>query len=128
MVTHDERLVRETSCQLWIVEEQGICEIDGDFDNYRKEILDALGEEQLATVAATATNVATTDISAPVSAESVEQPVMRSYGPGPAPGRPGPRPGPGPGPLAPARAPGRPDQGPGPNPGLLGPRPCFDRS
>ncbi|KRY55472.1 ATP-binding cassette sub-family F member 1 [Trichinella britovi] len=28
MVTHDERLIRETDCQLWIVEDQNICEID----------------------------------------------------------------------------------------------------
>uniref|UniRef100_A0A0N5AG92 ATP-binding cassette sub-family F member 1 n=1 Tax=Syphacia muris TaxID=451379 RepID=A0A0N5AG92_9BILA len=44
MVTHDERLIRETSCQLWIIEEKDIAEIDGDFDDYRKEILDQLGE------------------------------------------------------------------------------------
>lgn len=44
MVTHDERLIRETNCQLWIVENQGVAEIDGHFDDYRKEILDQLGE------------------------------------------------------------------------------------
>lgn len=44
MVTHDERLIRETNCQLWIVEDQNVAEIDGDFDDYRKEILDQLGE------------------------------------------------------------------------------------
>ncbi|KAF8386346.1 abcf-1 [Pristionchus pacificus] len=44
MVTHDERLVRKTECQLWIVEDKGIMEIDGDFDDYKKEILEALGE------------------------------------------------------------------------------------
>ncbi|KAL1226836.1 ATP-binding cassette sub-family F member [Trichinella spiralis] len=44
MVTHDERLIRETDCQLWIVEDQNICEIDGDFDDYRKELLESLGE------------------------------------------------------------------------------------
>uniref|UniRef100_A0A915B9J7 ABC transporter domain-containing protein n=1 Tax=Parascaris univalens TaxID=6257 RepID=A0A915B9J7_PARUN len=44
MVTHDERLIRETSCQLWIVEDHNVAEIDGDFDDYRKEILDQLGE------------------------------------------------------------------------------------
>ncbi|GMT02803.1 hypothetical protein PENTCL1PPCAC_24977 [Pristionchus entomophagus] len=44
MVTHDERLVRKTNCQLWIVENKDICEIDGGFDDYRKEILEALGE------------------------------------------------------------------------------------
>ncbi|ETN82309.1 ABC transporter, ATP-binding protein [Necator americanus] len=44
MVTHDERLVRATECTLWIVEDQGIAEIDGDFDTYKKEVLEALGE------------------------------------------------------------------------------------
>lgn len=44
MVTHDERLIRHTKCQLWVVEHQGIAEIDGDFDDYRRELLEALGE------------------------------------------------------------------------------------
>jgi len=45
IVSHDERLIRETNCQLWVIEEQGIEEIDGDFDDYRKEVLEQLGEE-----------------------------------------------------------------------------------
>ncbi len=45
IVSHDERLIRDTECQLWVIEEQGIEEIDGDFDDYRKEVLEALGEE-----------------------------------------------------------------------------------
>merc|ERR1712168_1784346 len=45
IVSHDARLILETHCQLWIVEDQTIEEIDGDFDDYRKELLDALGEE-----------------------------------------------------------------------------------
>ena len=45
IVTHDERLIRETNCQLWVIEDQGIEEIDGGFDDYRKEVLDQLGEE-----------------------------------------------------------------------------------
>ncbi|XP_074654259.1 ATP-binding cassette sub-family F member 1-like [Tubulanus polymorphus] len=45
IVSHDERLIRETNCQLWVVEEQTINEIDGDFDDYRRELLEALGEE-----------------------------------------------------------------------------------
>ncbi|GAB6022006.1 ATP-binding cassette sub- F member 1 [Chamberlinius hualienensis] len=44
IVSHDERLIRETNCQLWVIEGQSINEIDGDFDAYRKEILDSLGE------------------------------------------------------------------------------------
>lgn len=44
IVSHDERLIRETNCQLWVIENRGIEEIDGDFDDYRKELLDSLGE------------------------------------------------------------------------------------
>ena len=45
IVSHDERLIRETECQLSVVEDKQIAEIDGDFDDYRKELLDSLGEE-----------------------------------------------------------------------------------
>ncbi len=45
VVSHDERLIRDTECVLWVIEEQNIFEIDGDFDDYRREILAALGEE-----------------------------------------------------------------------------------
>lgn len=44
IVSHDERLIRETECSLWIIEDQTINELDGDFDDYRKELLDSLGE------------------------------------------------------------------------------------
>jgi ATP-binding cassette, subfamily F, member 1 len=44
VVTHDERLIRETECQLWIIENQVINEIRGDFDDYRQELLEELGE------------------------------------------------------------------------------------
>ncbi len=44
-MSHDERLIRETNCQLWVVENKGISEIDGDFDDYRRELLEELGEE-----------------------------------------------------------------------------------
>merc|ERR1719414_2337950 len=47
IVSHDERLIRETNCQLWVIEDQSIEEIEGDFDDYRKEVLDELGEEIL---------------------------------------------------------------------------------
>jgi len=47
IVSHDERLIRDTDCQLWVIEDQGIEEIDGGFDDYRKEVLDELGEEIL---------------------------------------------------------------------------------
>merc|ERR1712176_1181491 len=45
IVSHDSRLICETECQLWVVEEQTINEIDGGFDDYRNEILKELGEE-----------------------------------------------------------------------------------
>lgn len=44
IVSHDERLIRETNCSLYVIEDQSIEEIDGDFDDYRKEVLDSLGE------------------------------------------------------------------------------------
>ena len=47
IVSHDERLIRDTNCQLWVIEDQSIDEIDGDFDDYRKEVLEELGEEIL---------------------------------------------------------------------------------
>lgn len=45
IVTHDERLIRETECQLWVIENNSIAEIDGEFDDYRSEILESLGEK-----------------------------------------------------------------------------------
>nr|XP_045606941.1 ATP-binding cassette sub-family F member 1-like [Procambarus clarkii] len=45
IVSHDERLIRDTDCNLWVIEEQTINEIDGGFDEYRKELLEELGEE-----------------------------------------------------------------------------------
>ena len=48
LVSHDARLILETSCQLWVVESQTITEVDGDFDDYRQEILEKLGEEVIA--------------------------------------------------------------------------------
>jgi ATP-binding cassette subfamily F protein 1 len=44
IVSHDERLIRETACALYVIEDQTINEVDGDFDDYRKEVLDQLGE------------------------------------------------------------------------------------
>ncbi|XP_037047997.1 ATP-binding cassette sub-family F member 1 [Bradysia coprophila] len=44
IVSHDERLIRETDCTLYVIEDQTINEIEGDFDDYRKEVLDSLGE------------------------------------------------------------------------------------
>lgn len=44
IVSHDERLLRDTECQLWVVEDQSIDEIVGGFDDYRREVLESLGE------------------------------------------------------------------------------------
>uniref|UniRef100_A0A8C8RLX4 ATP-binding cassette sub-family F member 1 n=1 Tax=Pelusios castaneus TaxID=367368 RepID=A0A8C8RLX4_9SAUR len=44
IVSHDARLITETNCQLWVVEEQSVNQIDGDFDDYKREVLEALGE------------------------------------------------------------------------------------
>jgi len=45
IVSHDARLITETDCNLWVVENQTINQIEGDFDDYKQEILEALGEE-----------------------------------------------------------------------------------
>ncbi|XP_051992718.1 ATP-binding cassette sub-family F member 1-like isoform X2 [Xyrauchen texanus] len=44
IVSHDARLITETQCQLWVVEDQTINNIDGDFEDYKREVLEALGE------------------------------------------------------------------------------------
>lgn len=44
LVSHDARLIQETNCNLWVVENKEINEIDGGFEDYRKEVLQALGE------------------------------------------------------------------------------------
>ena len=44
VVTHDERLILETRCNLFVIENKGIFELEGDFDDYRLEILEDLKE------------------------------------------------------------------------------------
>ena len=44
LVSHDARLIEETNCQLWVIEDKGISEIDGEFDDYKQEVLQSLGE------------------------------------------------------------------------------------
>ncbi|KAL5483788.1 hypothetical protein EMCRGX_G020203 [Ephydatia muelleri] len=44
LVSHDARLIQETNCTLWVIENNNIAEIDGDFEDYRKEVLQSLGE------------------------------------------------------------------------------------
>uniref|UniRef100_H2YSV8 ABC transporter domain-containing protein n=1 Tax=Ciona savignyi TaxID=51511 RepID=H2YSV8_CIOSA len=45
IVSHDARLITETDCTLWVVENQTVNQIEGDFDDYKQEILESLGEE-----------------------------------------------------------------------------------
>uniref|UniRef100_A0A3Q2DTS6 ABC transporter domain-containing protein n=1 Tax=Cyprinodon variegatus TaxID=28743 RepID=A0A3Q2DTS6_CYPVA len=44
IVSHDARLITETQCQLWVVEDQTVNQIEGDFEDYKREVLEALGE------------------------------------------------------------------------------------
>ncbi|XP_053302843.1 ATP-binding cassette sub-family F member 1 isoform X2 [Pleuronectes platessa] len=44
IVSHDARLITETHCQMWVVEDSTINQIDGDFDDYKREVLESLGE------------------------------------------------------------------------------------
>ncbi|GAB1597945.1 ATP-binding cassette sub-family F member 1-like [Argonauta hians] len=57
IVSHDERLIRETNCQLMVIEDNTINEIEGDFDDYRCELLASLGEELVHAAAASASSV-----------------------------------------------------------------------
>lgn len=45
-MSHDSRLIREANCTLWIIEEQSISEIDGEFEDYKTEILEKLEEAE----------------------------------------------------------------------------------
>uniref|UniRef100_A0A3P8WV50 ATP-binding cassette, sub-family F (GCN20), member 1 n=1 Tax=Cynoglossus semilaevis TaxID=244447 RepID=A0A3P8WV50_CYNSE len=38
---------RCTQCQLWVVEDRSINQIEGDFDDYKREVLEALGETMI---------------------------------------------------------------------------------
>ncbi|XP_012673729.2 ATP-binding cassette sub-family F member 1 isoform X1 [Clupea harengus] len=44
IVSHDARLITETQCTLWVVEDRSVNQIDGDFDEYKREVLESLGE------------------------------------------------------------------------------------
>jgi ATP-binding cassette subfamily F protein 1 len=44
LVSHDARLIQETNCTLWVVENGEVNEVDGDFYDYKREVLQALGE------------------------------------------------------------------------------------
>lgn len=45
VVTHDQRLIEECECELWVVEKQGVTRWDEGFDDYKRRILDELEEE-----------------------------------------------------------------------------------
>lgn len=44
LVSHDERLIRETDCELWALEKKNVRKFNGDFDDYREKLLTSLGE------------------------------------------------------------------------------------
>ncbi|KAI3380454.1 hypothetical protein SNEBB_001680 [Seison nebaliae] len=56
IVSHDERLITDINCQLWIIEDQKIVELNGDFDDYRTELLESLGESITQTPSIAANN------------------------------------------------------------------------
>ena len=42
-MSHDAPLIKD-SCQLWVIEDKDISEIDGGFDDYKQKVLQNLGE------------------------------------------------------------------------------------
>ena len=45
VVTHDQRLIEECDCDLWVVEKQSVTKWDEGFDDYKDTILRQLEEE-----------------------------------------------------------------------------------
>lgn len=45
VVTHDQRLIEECECTLWVVEKQGVTKWEAGFDDYKANILRELEEE-----------------------------------------------------------------------------------
>lgn len=45
VVTHDQRLIEECECTLWVVEKRGVTRWDAGFDDYKESILRQLEEE-----------------------------------------------------------------------------------
>ena len=45
VVTHDQRLIEECQCTLWVVEKQGVTQWEAGFDDYKANILRQLEEE-----------------------------------------------------------------------------------
>jgi ATP-binding cassette, subfamily F, member 1 len=44
VVTHDQRLIEECECTLWVVEKQGVTKWEAGFDDYKATILRELEE------------------------------------------------------------------------------------
>ena len=44
VVTHDQRLIEECNCELWVVEKQGVTKWEAGFDDYKEDILRQLEE------------------------------------------------------------------------------------
>lgn len=44
VVTHDQRLIEECDCELWVVEKQGVTKWEAGFDDYKDDILRQLEE------------------------------------------------------------------------------------
>lgn len=44
VVTHDQRLIEECECTLWVVEKRGVTQWDAGFDDYKETILRELEE------------------------------------------------------------------------------------
>lgn len=45
VVTHDQRLIEECECTLWVVEKKGVTEWKAGFDDYKQNILEELERE-----------------------------------------------------------------------------------
>lgn len=45
VVTHDQRLIEECECVLWVVEKQGVTKWEAGFDDYKETILRELEEQ-----------------------------------------------------------------------------------
>lgn len=44
IVSHDARLITATECQLYVVENKGLRKFDGDFEDYKDEVMQELEE------------------------------------------------------------------------------------
>lgn len=45
VVTHDQRLIEECDCDLWVVEKLGVTKWEAGFEDYKSDILRQLEEE-----------------------------------------------------------------------------------